>query len=115
MGVIKRFIIIVALIAALPGLLPAPRAARAEPPAPKPLPELDGVAVNPPSQPAAPGALTPRAYLPLVYNNPACQRYGLDCLEPNDSVAGSRSNNVMVTGSPLRKLTPRSPVSAEPM
>lgn len=88
MGVIKRFIIIVALIAALPGLLPAPRGARAEPPAPKPLPELDGVAVNPPSQPAAPGALTPRAYLPLVYNNPACQRYGLDCLEPNDSVAG---------------------------
>ncbi len=33
---------------------------------------------------------------------------------PSDSVAGSRSSSVTVTGSPLRKLTPRSPVSAEP-
>ena len=33
----------------------------------------------------------------------------------SDTVAGSRSSSVTVTGSPLRKLTPRSPVSAEPM
>ena len=32
----------------------------------------------------------------------------------SDNVAGSRSISVTVTGSPLRKLTPRSPVSAEP-
>lgn len=32
----------------------------------------------------------------------------------SDTVAGSRSNRITVTGSPLRKLTPRSPVSAEP-
>ena len=33
----------------------------------------------------------------------------------SDTVAGSRSSRITVTGSPLRKLTPRSPVSAEPM
>ena len=33
---------------------------------------------------------------------------------PSDNVAGRRSINVTVTGSPLRKLTPRSPVAAEP-
>ena len=35
--------------------------------------------------------------------------------QPSDTVAGRRSSSVTVTGSPLRKLTPRSPVSAEPM
>ncbi len=35
--------------------------------------------------------------------------------KPSDTVAGRRSSNVIVTGSPLRKLTPRFPVSAEPM
>ncbi len=33
----------------------------------------------------------------------------------SEMVAGRRSSSVTVTGSPLRKLTPRSPVSAEPM
>ncbi len=33
---------------------------------------------------------------------------------PSETVAGSRSSSVTVTGSPLRKLTPRSPRTAEP-
>ncbi len=33
----------------------------------------------------------------------------------SETVAGSRSSRIAVTGSPLRKLTPRSPVSADPM
>jgi hypothetical protein len=34
---------------------------------------------------------------------------------PSDAVAGSRSTRIAATGSPFRKLTPRSPVSADAM